>query len=212
MIVQLTGTLIEGTSTHIVLDVGGVGYELGVSSNTAAELPQVGEAGVTVYTRLITGQDSLRLYGFATTEERALFDHLITIPKVGPKVALSVLSTYTPEALATIVADEDTKRMSRVPGVGSKTAQRMVLELQGVFAKDAELSHLGKQFHGSGSDAEQPTQGSTAAVMDEVKQALLSMGFTSREIELVLNGYDTNGEASAKDALSYALKRLGGHI
>lgn len=212
MIVQLTGTLIEGTSTHIVLDVGGVGYELGVSSNTAAELPQVGEAGVTVYTRLIAGQDSLRLYGFATTEERALFDHLITIPKVGPKVALSVLSTYTSEALATIVADEDTKRMSRVPGVGSKTAQRMVLELQGIFAKDAELSHLGKQLHGSGSDAEQPTQGSTAAVMDEVKQALLSMGFTSREIELVLNGYDTNGEASVKDALSYALKRLGGHI
>ena len=125
MIVQLTGTLVEVLPTHVVLDVGGVGYELGVSSSTAAALPQAGEAGVTVLTRLIVREDAMDLYGFATREERALFDRLVAISGVGPKLALSVLSTFSPAQLATVVATQDIGRMAQVPGVGKRKGRRL---------------------------------------------------------------------------------------
>jgi holliday junction DNA helicase RuvA len=142
MIVQLTGTLVEVLPTTAVLDVGGVGYELGISANTAASLPQAGEAGVTLLTRMIVSQDAVRLYGFATKEERALFDRLVQVAGVGPRLALSVLSTFTPAELYAVVAADDAAGMSRVPGVGKKTAHRLILELQGVFAKDPVLMGL----------------------------------------------------------------------
>ena len=116
MIVRLTGTLVEVLPTHVVLDVNGVGYELGVSANTAASLPPTGEAGVTLLTRLIVREDAMELYGFSTREERALFDRLVAISGVGPKLALSVLSTFKPQELATVVATEDVGRMSQVSG------------------------------------------------------------------------------------------------
>ena len=125
MIVQLTGTLLEVLPTHVVLDVGGIGYELGVSSSTAAALPQVGEAGVTILTRLIVREDAMDLYGFSTREERALFDRLRAISGVGPKLALAVLSTFSPAQLATVVATQDIGRMAQVPGVGKRKGQRL---------------------------------------------------------------------------------------
>ena len=120
MIVQLTGTLVEVTPSRVVMDVGGVGYELGVSSTTAAALPHVGEAGVTVLARMIVREDAMELYGFATREERALFDQLRAISGVGPKLALSVLSTFSPATLAQVVIAQDAARMAQVPGVGRK--------------------------------------------------------------------------------------------
>ena len=118
MIVQLTGTLVSVLPTRVVIDVGGVGYELGVSSTTAAALPPVGEAGVTILTRMIVREDAMELYGFATREERALFDQLRAIVGVGPKLALSALSTFTPAQLAQVVSTQDISRMAQVPGVG----------------------------------------------------------------------------------------------
>ena len=142
MIVQLTGTLLEVLPSHVVIDVGGVGYELGVSATTAASLPAVGEAGVTVLTRMLVKENSVELYGFATREERAVFDRLVAVSGVGPKLALAVLSTFSPATLATIVTLQDEERMAQVPGVGRKKAQRLLVELQDVFAKDATLRGL----------------------------------------------------------------------
>ena len=142
MIVQLTGTLLEVTPSRVVMDVGGVGYELGVSSTTAASLPHVGEAGVTVLARMIVREDAMELYGFATREERALFDQLRAISGVGPKLALSVLSTFSPGALAQVVMGQDAARMAQVPGVGRKKASRLLVELSDVFSKNAELRGL----------------------------------------------------------------------
>ena len=122
MIVQLTGTLVEVMPTHAVIDVGGVGYEVGISHNTAAELPSVGTAGVTVLTRMVVREDAMELYGFMSREERTLFDRLVAISGVGPKLALSVLSTFRPAALATVVATQDANRMAQVPGVGKRKA------------------------------------------------------------------------------------------
>ena len=194
MIVQLTGTLVEAFPTHAVLDVGGVGYELGISANTAASLPAVGEAGVTLYTRLIVREDAMELYGFATRQERALFDRLISISRVGPSLALSTLSTFTPQALAT------------VSGVGKKNAQRILMELQDVFAKDAELRSLvglSTQQEIRASDLRPQAQ----SVAAEATEALLGMGFAPQEAELALEGLDEQADVSA--AVRYALKRLG---
>ena len=127
MIVQLTGTLVEVMPTYAVIDVGGVGYEVGISHNTAAELPSVGTAGVTVLTRMVVREDAMELYGFMSREERTLFDRLIAISGVGPKLALSVLSTFKPAALATVVATQDANRMAQVPGVGKRKAQRKAI-------------------------------------------------------------------------------------
>lgn len=208
MIVQLTGTLVEVLPTHIVLDVGGVGFELGVSSTTAASLPHVGESGVTVLARMVVRDGSMELYGFATREERALFDQLRAITGVGSKLALSVLSTFSPAVLAQIVTTQDTARMAQVPGVGRKKASRLIVELSDVFAKDAELRGLVGLT--APSDASLPlSAGAPAGVEADATEALLSMGFTSQEAELALEGHAESGAVTVEQVLAYALRRLG---
>ena len=208
MIVQLTGTLLEVLPTHIVLDVGGVGFELGVSSTTAASLPHVGESGVTVLARMVVRDGSMELYGFAPREERALFDQLRAITGVGSKLALSVLSTFSPAVLAQIVTTQDTARMAQVPGVGRKKASRLIVELSDVFSKDAELRGLVGLT--APSDASLPlSAGAPAGVEADATEALLSMGFTSQEAELALEGHAESGAVTVEQVLAYALRRLG---
>ena len=209
MIVQLTGTLLEVLPTHIVLDVGGVGFELGVSSTTAASLPHVGESGVTVLVRMVVRDDAMELYGFATREERALFDQLRAISRVGSKLALAILSTFSPSALAQVVTMQDAARMAQVPGVGRKTASRLIVELSDVFSKNAELRGL---VGLSSPDAASLPLGPAAAgagVEADATEALLSMGFTSQEAELALEGHAEAGAVSVEQVLAYALRRLG---
>ena len=206
MIVQLTGTIVELFPTHAVIDCMGVGYELGISSITASQLPAVGTSGVTVLTRLIVREDAQELYGFATREERALFDQLRAISGVGPKLALAVLSTFTPAQLATVVTTQDAARMALVPGVGRKKATRLLVELSDVFQKNAELKMLVGLTDAPGTPSSAPSN----APASEAADALLSMGFTSAEVELALDGAAEAGVSSTKDLLSYALKRLGG--
>ena len=209
MIVQLTGTLVEVMPSHIVLDVAGVGYELGCSSTTAAALPAVGESGDTVLTRLVVREDAMELYGFASREERALFDRLRAIGGVGPKLALSVLSTFGAAQLAQVVTAQDADRMAQVPGVGKKKASRLLVELSDVFSKDAELRGLvGLTVPETGLFA--PTGAADAhSAAAEATEALLSMGFTSQEAELALEGHQEAGATTVEKALAYALKRLG---
>jgi holliday junction DNA helicase RuvA len=212
MIVQLTGTLVEVLPSHIVIDVHGVGYELGCSSTTAAALPPAGEAGVTVLTRLIVREDAQELYGFATREERALFDQLRAISGVGPKLALAVLSTFTAAQLATVVATEDAARMAQVPGVGKKKASRLLVELSDVFSKNAELRGLvGLSATAPGAlKLDGSAQGAASPSVDaEAAEALLSMGFTPQECELALEGHEAAGAVTIEKTLAYALKRLG---
>ena len=206
MIVQLTGTLVSVRPTRVVIDVGGVGYELGVSSTTAAALPPVGEAGVTILTRMIVREDAMELYGFATREERALFDQLRAIVGVGPKLALSALSTFTPAQLAQVVSTQDISRMAQVPGVGRKKASRLLVELSDVFSKNAELRGLVGLSEPSG----QITLPADAPSVDsDATDALLSMGFTPQEAGLALEGHDDAGATTIEKAIAYALRRLG---
>lgn len=207
MIVQLTGTLVEVLPTQVVLDVGGVGYELGVSAQTAAALPQAGEAGVTILTRLVVREDAMDLYGFSSRQERSLFDRLVAVSGVGPKLALSVLSTFTPAQLATVVSTQDVTRMAQVPGVGKRKGQRLLVELEGVFSKDVELRGLvGPELSPTGGAIPAPA----ASLASEVTDALLAMGFSPQEAELALEGHEEAGAATIEKALAYALRRLGG--
>ena len=207
MIVCLTGTILELSPSHLVLDVGGVGYELGISATTAASLPKVGTAGVSVFTRMVVREGAVDLYGFGTRDERTLFDRLVSISHVGPKLALSVLSTFTPAGLATVVVSEDAAGMARVPGVGKKTASRLIMELADVFAKDPSLRGLVGARDAQVAYAGTNTSDST--VDADVTEALLSMGFTSQEAELALQGREDAGAQTIEAALGYALKRLG---
>ena len=139
-------------------------------------------------------EDALVLYGFIDEEERALFERLITISGVGPKVALSALSRFEPQQLIGAIVAQDVAAVQKSPGVGKKTAQRIVLELKDVLAQGA----IGPLF----APAEPDTQSVSAAT-----DALLSMGFTSAEAELALKGAPEG--ANESELLRYALKRLG---
>jgi len=206
VIVQLTGTLVEVLPTHVVIDVGGVGFQLGVSSITAGALPPVGEAGVTILTRMIVREDAMELYGFATREERALFDQLRAIVGVGPKLALSALSTFTPTQLAQVVTTQDITRMAQVPGVGRKKASRLLVELSDVFSKNVELRGL-VGLSDPSSQTALPT--TTPSIEADAGDALLSMGFTPQEVELALEGHDEAGATTIEKTIAYALRRLG---
>ncbi len=202
MIAQLSGTLLEATPTQAVVDAGGVGFELGISGTTAAALPAPGGA-VSLYTRFRLANDAMALYGFATREERTMFDRLIAVSSVGPRMALSVLSRFTVGELYAAVMAEDAKAMATVPGVGKKTAQRLILELKGTLAKDASLAGAAVPVAG-----QLPLSAAGADVLGDARAALLSMGFSPQEAELALGGYDGQS-MRVEELLGAALKRLG---
>ena len=205
MISQLHGTLLEATPSMAVIDVGGVGFELGISGTTAASLPARG-GEVRLHTRLQVREDAMTLFGFATREERGVFDRLVAVSGVGAKLALSVLSKFSVSQLYSVVMAEDAAGMATVPGVGKKTAQRLILELKSAFAKDRGLA--GADVPGAGQLPLGTVPGTKSTPVDDARAALLSMGFTPAEVELALDGYDAE-DMRVEDLLAAALKRLG---
>lgn len=185
-----------------VLDVSGLGFELGISANTSAALPQPGEE-VRLYTRMRVGTDAVALYGFISTQERLVFDHLVAISNVGPRLALAVLSKFTVPDLFNIIMAEDTKSLSRVSGVGKKTAQRLILELKSSLARERGLLESKLPIAG-----QMPLGYTSTTVLEDVRGALLSMGFSPDEAELALKGYD-GSDTTVENLLGIALKRLG---
>ncbi|THB68397.1 MAG: Holliday junction branch migration protein RuvA [Desulfovibrio sp.] len=130
MIAYLTGTLLEvGESSCLLLTEGGTGYEVALPATFLSQLPDKGEQ-VEIYIATIVREDALDLYGFASWDERTTFQALISVPKLGPKTALAMLSMYTPDDLRTITASDDLTALKRVPGIGAKTAQTILLELK----------------------------------------------------------------------------------
>ena len=193
MIAFLEGVIAGKTLASVYLNVGGVGFEVGMSQAGLSKLPQVGEQ-VLVHTYLQVRDDGMSLFGFLSLEEKALFEKLITVSGVGPKVALAALSSYTPSELATLIAAQDIAAVQRIPGVGKKTASRIVLELKGSLDQ------------GIGSLFAEDEQVVSKAV-EGAREALLSMGFTSAEVDLALKGAPEDGTEST--LLQYALKKLG---
>jgi Holliday junction DNA helicase RuvA len=129
VIALVSGTVAVRRADHVVVDCGGVGYRLGVSSETLRHVPAVGHS-VMLHAHLIVRDDALALYGFGTEEERELFLMLLAVQSVGPKVALAVLSGGTPRELLAAIAGGDTARFQAVPGIGKRTAERIIVELR----------------------------------------------------------------------------------
>ena len=189
MIGRLSGILLEKNPPQILLDVQGVGYELNVPMSTFYNLPALHEK-VVLHTQLIVREDAHLLYGFLSNDERVAFRQLLKISGVGPKLALSVLSGLSLNDLAVAVANKEVGRLTKIPGVGKKTAERLLLELQGKFAVPAS---------GNANKAA-PAQGS------DVINALLALGYTVKEADWAVGQLPQ--DANVSDGIRLALKLL----
>ena len=188
MIYCLSGELLflNATAMTAVIDCGGVGYKLTVSSNAVTMLAEAGEgAKVRAFTYMAVREDAVELYGFANEEELELFKILITVSGVGPKAAISILSVMSAQELINTIVAEDTKAISRAPGVGAKTAARIILELH---------DKIEKNFFVSQTPVPQKTIGkkSTKATghLSDARDALLVLGYSRSEVANALTGAD----------------------
>ena len=190
MIGRITGTLIEKTPPQIVVDCHGIGYEVDVPMSSFYNLPAVGER-VSLHTQFVVREDAQLLYGFLTLKEREAFRLLTRITGVGPKMALSVLSGLSVDELAQTVALQEVGRLTRVPGVGKKTAERLLLELKGKLA-DALPGAVGGH--------------SVVSVQHEALAALMALGYSDKEALPLLKSLPEG--LSLEDAIRQALKLL----
>jgi len=189
MIGRLTGILLEKNPPQILLDVQGVAYELDVPMSTFYNLPVLHEK-VVLHTQLIVREDAHLLYGFLSNDERVAFRQLLKISGVGPKLALSVLSGLSLNDLAVAVANKDVGRLTKIPGVGKKTAERLLLELQGKFAATSS----------GGANRAAPTHGG------DIINALLALGYNEKEASWAAK--QLPADASVSDGIRQALKLL----
>ena len=193
MISTVTGTIRSLSMDKLVIEVGGVGLSVLINPPTSAGLTLGSQS--TLYTSLVVREDSLTLFGFLTEEVRNLFELVQTVSGVGPKVALSIMGSLTPEDLARAISQEDTSAIERVPGIGKKGAQRMILELKG------KLSDLSS---GATYKGHQPPW------REQLLSALVSLGFSPKEsdsaISYVVNDLQGNDQDPARMELSELLK------
>lgn len=193
MIAYVKGIIAHKDGYGVILEANGIGYEMSMSSKALGTLPAVGNTAQ-VWTYLHVKDDGMSLFGFCDASEKEMFVKLIGVSGIGPKMAISALSTFNPKELASAIAAGDVTRISSVPGIGKKTAQRVVLELQGILKSEADGFAAVEDSTRSGA-------------MADASAALESMGFTSPEIAAALKGC-TSEDVSA--IMRYALKQLGG--
>ena len=165
MIGRIAGTLLEKNPPHILVDCGGVGYEIDVPMSTLYNLPDAGQA-VVLLTQQVVREDAHLLYGFGSAAERDAFRQLTRISGVGPRIALAVLSGLSVAELAQAVTMQESGRLTKIPGIGKKTAERLLLELKGKLGADLSLT----------IDVNRP-----APAGNDVLNALLTLGYSDRE-------------------------------
>ena len=205
MIAFLSGTVAGVSSSAAYIEVGGVGYQVLMSHLALSRLPGVGEP-VRVLTYLQVSESGVALYGFLREDEKALFERLIGVSGVGPKVALATLSTFEPADFAAAVAAQDIAAVQKIPGVGKKSASRIVLELKGSLEQSS--STLFDPPDGVRQGGEGARVAPSAHGLKDLAYALMGMGFSSAEAELALEGAPADADEAA--VLQYALRRLGG--
>jgi Holliday junction DNA helicase RuvA len=196
MIARLTGALLERGADHAVIDVGGVGYFVHLSAATAGALPPEG-ARVALRTFTNVREDAIELFGFATGDEESVFLALIEVKGVGPRAAQKLLSGISPRELATAIAQGDVARLTQAPGVGKKTAERLVVELK------EKLSVF--------SRAAGPKETAGLSLLEQLSQALLNLGYKPAVADQTAESLRQEaGEKPLEELLRLALKRLRG--
>lgn len=194
MIAAVSGTVLTRRADHVVIDAGGVGYRLAVSAETLRAVPVVGES-ISLHAHLVARDDSLALYGFAGEEERALFLQLVSVSGIGPKVAIAVLSGGTTRELVRAIASGDAKRFQAVPGIGKRTAERIIVEL-----REKVAGELSEEAVSPAAEQEDPHVLARAG--------LVGLGYTEIEAERLLEGI---GGTSTEELIGAALRRAGGN-
>ncbi|RRN44409.1 Holliday junction branch migration protein RuvA [Lautropia dentalis] len=192
MIGRIHGTLVHVNPPDILVDAHGVGYEISVPMSTLYDLPPAGQP-VTLVTHLVVREDAQLLYGFLTEGERTAFRALIKVSGIGPRMALAVLSGLSVDDLSRAVAEQETGRLTRVPGVGKKTAERLLLELKGKLAPVAEAAQGGGGVLFSSSG--------------DILRALVALGYSEKESAAAVSRLPE--DISVKDGIRQALKGLG---
>ena len=189
MIGRLSGTLLEKTPPQLLVDCNGVGYEVDVPMSTFYNLPHTGEK-VVLFTHLIVREDAHLLFGFGAASERALFRQLIKITGIGARMALAILSGMTVAELSQAVTLQETGRLVKVPGIGKKTAERLLLELKGKLGAD-----IGMVAGAARDDAQA-----------DVLNALAALGYSDKEALLAIKNMPAR--ATVSDGIKFALKAL----
>ena len=202
MFYYLKGELAYRENGLCVIDCGGVGYKLTVSQITSDSVISKLGKEIKLYTHLAVREDGIELFGFGSNEERECFNQLISVSGVGPKVAMGILSTLTPEKLAVAICTEDTKAIAKSPGIGAKTAARIVLELKDKISKDLA----------SGASLNSFTQSSATITvssnsnLSEAAEALTVLGYDKNTVLNALKGIDTSLDVG--EIIKNALKKL----
>ena len=197
MIAHLIGKLIYKSPDHSIVDVNGIGYKIFTPLSTYYVLPKTGES-VTLHIHTRVREDELKLFGFLTEEEQTIFEKLITINKVGPKLALGILSGMSPENLLTAIMSNDAARLSAIPGVGKKTAERLTLEMKDKLSDlTFEMAHQ--------QDTEVPE-----GPYEDALSALVNLGYKKPQAEKSLkSAYNTIGkDGSLEDLIKESLNNL----
>ena len=191
MIGRISGTLLEKNPPQVTVDVSGVGYDIDVPMSTFYNLPRIGEK-VLLFTHLVVREDAHLLYGFGTEAERATFRQLLKVSGVGPKVGLAVLSGMSVNDLAEAVTLQESGRLTRVPGIGKKTAERLLLELKDKLKVDVRIA--------VGGEAAALSSGA------DILNALISLGYNEKEALYAIK--QLAKDVSVADGIRQALKLL----
>ena len=200
MIGRLTGKLVEKGTNTLLLDVGGVGYELEAPLSTVFALPEAGKP-VTLHTHFVVREDAQLLYGFSRREDRDMFRVLIRVNGVGPKLAITILSGLDSTSLARCVEDDDVSTLVKLPGIGKKTAERLLIELRDKV-KSLEAGDPGKAM----ATEKLPLE-ARAHVQDEAESALIALGYKPTEAAKAIKRVWEDG-MSVEDVLKQALKNM----
>ncbi|QIW15352.1 Holliday junction DNA helicase RuvA [Pasteurellaceae bacterium RH1A] len=201
MIGRLEGKILEKSPPEMVLDVQGVGYELLLPMTSFYSLPQVGEK-TTLFTHLVVREDAHLLFGFAQKQDRTLFRELIKTNGVGPKLALAILSAMSVAQFATAVEQEELAKLTKIPGIGRKTAERLLVELKGKFKGMAQSDFFVEH------SADQIVASNSPDPSDEARDALIALGYKPADAEKMikkLNKPEMTSEQLIREALRNAI-------
>jgi Holliday junction DNA helicase RuvA len=201
MIGQLRGTLLEKQAPQLLLEVNGIGYEVDAPMSTFYQLPDVGVA-VTLFTHLVVREDAHLLYGFYTRDERTLFRTLLKVNGVGPRMALTILSSVSPEGFVNAVLNNDTDSLVRLPGIGKKTAERLVIEMRDKL----DAWHQTPVQMGEGAVVAKPNQARHHILQDAIA-ALVSLGYKAPEASRMVTKID-DGNTTSEGLIRRALQEM----
>lgn len=197
MIGRIVGTLVEKSPPELLVDVQGIGYEVSASMTTIYDLPQIGEQ-VVLFTHLIVKEDSHTLFGFSDKSERALFRILIKVNGIGPKMALAILSSMSAEELIANVQDSDVTALTRIPGVGKKTAERLIIELRDKLGQAAKTDLF---------TAPAVLRQVQADPRQEAEAALIALGYKPQEAAKAIAAVPVDG-ADSETVIKAALQGM----